>query len=87
MGFEKQIWAMNIIKRLRSGKPRALGVLLCYNDGDILEDVIKHFLNNSHEIVVWDHGSDDDTTEILRQYKSNLLESKLVPRSFDFYKI
>ncbi len=83
----ENFWAMNIIKRLRQKKPRTLGVLLCYNDGDILEDLIKHFLNNNHEIVVWDHGSKDETAEILRKYKSNLLESKFVPRSFDFYKL
>ena len=42
-------------------KPKALGVLLCYNDADILPEAIESLLNNNHELLVWDHGSDDGT--------------------------
>ena len=42
---------------------KLLGVLLCYNDADILEDAILHLLEHNHDLVVWDHGSDDGTAE------------------------
>jgi hypothetical protein len=74
------------LKRLLR-KPKALGVLLCYNDGDILEDTIKHLLDNNHDLVVWDHGSTDNTATILDQYKDQFVEYKKVPRAFDFYKL
>ncbi len=38
-----------------------LGVLLCYNDGDLLEDALRYLLNQEHHLVVWDHGSTDQT--------------------------
>lgn len=67
--------------------PQALGVLLCYNDADILADVIEHLLSNKHELIVWDHGSDDGTAEVLEKYQNRLVEYKFVPRKFDFYKL
>ncbi len=68
-------------------KPRALGVLFCYNDADILEAAINHLLDNNHELIVWDHGSDDETAKILDKYNDKFLERKFKPRSFDFYKM
>jgi hypothetical protein len=68
-------------------KPSALGVLLCYNDGDILEDVIMHLLSNHHRIIVWDHGSDDETSAVLDKFNDSFIERKFLPRSFDFYKL
>jgi hypothetical protein len=76
----------NFKDRLRR-KPRCLGVLLCYNDGDILEDSINYLLENNHDLVVWDHGSDDNTKEVLDKYNDKFLERKFVPRSFDFYNL
>ena len=35
-------------------KPKALGVLLCYNDADILPDTIESLLANNHDLLVWD---------------------------------
>lgn len=67
--------------------PRALGVLLCYNDADILPDAIEALLNNRHDLIVWDHGSDDGTAAVLDRYASAFLERKFIPRSFDFYKL
>ena len=67
--------------------PRCLCVLLCYNDGDILEDIILHMLKNHHDIIVWDHGSDDETPQVLDKYNSKFVERKLVPRSVDFYDL
>jgi len=68
-------------------KPKALGVLLCYNDADILPEAIESLLNNNHELVVWDHGSDDGTAGVLDRYASHFVEREFVPREFDFYKL
>ena len=68
-------------------RPRALGVLLCYNDGEILSESIEHLLSNNHEVIAWDHGSTDETSEILRRYRSELVETRYLPRDFDFYKL
>ncbi len=68
-------------------EPKCLGVLLCYNDGDILEDVICHLLKNKHDLIVWDHGSDDETAQVLDKYESKFVERKFIPRSFDFYDL
>jgi|WetSurMetagenome_2_1015567.scaffolds.fasta_scaffold70633_2 hypothetical protein len=68
-------------------KPKCLCVLLCYNDSDILPDVIDYMLSNHHDIIAWDHGSDDNTSEIINKYKRTLKEHKFVPRAFDFYNL
>jgi hypothetical protein len=68
-------------------KPRCLGVCLFYNDDDIAEDAIKYLLENNHELVVWDHGSNDRTSEILDRFRPYIRERHFLPRSFDFYKI
>jgi hypothetical protein len=60
---------------------------LCYNDADILDDAIKHLLENEHQIIAWDHGSDDATPKVLDKYNGRLLERQFIPRSFDFYKL
>lgn len=68
-------------------KPKALGVLLCYNDADILPDAIEWLLNNNHDLLAWDHGSDDGTAEVLERYAKHFVERKFIPREFDFYKL
>lgn len=80
---------MKIIRNINffSKRPKALGVLLCYNDADILEDNILHLLNNDHDLIVWDHGSTDDTSLILDKYSGEFIERKFIPRDFDFYKL
>lgn len=78
---------LKFIDNLFQRRPRCLGVLLCYNDADILEDTIKHLLENKHHLIVWDHGSNDDTGKILDKYNSYFVERKFIPRSFDFYKL
>jgi glycosyltransferase involved in cell wall biosynthesis len=70
------------VKRLR-----LLGVLLCYNDGDIVEDAVRYLREQDHELVVWDHGSTDETPQILRRLKGELVELTTVPRSVDFYQM
>jgi hypothetical protein len=48
------------------GPTRFLGMLLCYNDADILGPVIDHLAANRHDVVVWNHGSEDDTEQVAR---------------------
>jgi Glycosyl transferase family 2 len=67
--------------------PRLLGVLLCYNDGDILAEAIEYLRSQNHELVVWDHGSTDETPDVLARYGTELLEHRTIPRTFDFYEL
>ncbi|MDG6093595.1 glycosyltransferase family 2 protein [Acetobacter sp. AN02] len=77
---------MRLLSRLfRRRKPRLLGVLLCYNDGDILANSIEALLESGHEIVVWDHGSDDTTPQVLDRYNRYFRERRFIPREVDFY--
>jgi len=66
---------------------KKLGVLLCYNDADFLKICIDHLIDSGHDIVVWDHGSTDDTSKVLDSFGNLFVERKFVPRSFDFYKL
>jgi glycosyltransferase involved in cell wall biosynthesis len=51
-----------------TGETRFLGLLLCYNDDDILGPVIEHLVANHHDVVVLNHGSEDRTEEIALSY-------------------
>ncbi|MGO8971581.1 MAG: glycosyltransferase family 2 protein [Myxococcaceae bacterium] len=64
-----------------------LGVFLCYNDGDFLRDALAYLLNQEHQLVVWDHGSTDNTAEVIREFRADLVETRRIPREFDFYEI
>jgi glycosyltransferase involved in cell wall biosynthesis len=66
---------------------RCLGVLLCYNDGDLLEESLEYLLDQHHDLVVWDHGSSDQTPDVIERFRDRLLEVRLVPRDFDFYEL
>ncbi|MGH9107542.1 MAG: glycosyltransferase family 2 protein [Acidimicrobiales bacterium] len=64
---------------------RLLGVLLCYNDGDLVEDAVRYLREQGHELVVWDHGSTDETPGLLEGLRGELVELSSIPRSVDFY--
>jgi hypothetical protein len=66
-------------------RSRLLGVLLCYNDGDILEDNIRNLLENGHDVLVWNHGSTDETSRVLNSLRGHLVEVTDISRSVDFY--
>jgi glycosyltransferase involved in cell wall biosynthesis len=66
---------------------RCLGILLCYNDGDLLEESIAYMLEQNHDVVAWDHGSTDETPAILDRFRPYLRELRRVPREFDFYEL
>lgn len=68
-------------------RPQLLGVLLCYNDGDLLEDSIRYLLEQNHHVIAWDHGSTDETGEVIRRFGHELLETRFIPREFDFYEL
>ena len=66
---------------------RCLAVLLCYNDGDLLEESISYLLDQEHDLVVWDHGSTDETPAVLERLRRQCREVQRVPREFDFYEL
>jgi hypothetical protein len=72
-------------RRKEPPAPRMLGVLLCYNDGDLVERAVGYLREQGHDLVVWDHGSTDYTPEVLGRLRGELMEHKVVPRSVDFY--
>lgn len=67
--------------------PKALGVLLCYNDAEILSESIDWLLLNGHDVIALDHGSDDGTAAVLDKYRHRLVERLFLPREFDFYNL
>lgn len=67
--------------------PRMLGVLLCYNDADVLPDAMEALLETNHDLIVWDHGSTDATASVLDRYGGSLVERHFLPRVFDFYEL
>lgn len=71
----------------RRPRLRMLGVLLCYNDGDIVEEAVRYLRQQGHDVVAWDHGSTDETPDVLRSLKGELAELRTVPRSVDFYQL
>jgi hypothetical protein len=66
---------------------RCLGVLLCYNDGDLLEESITYLREQNHELIVWDHGSTDETPRVLERFRTECREIRRVSREFDFYEL
>lgn len=66
---------------------KMLGVLLCYNDGDMLEDSIRWLRQQNHDVIAWDHGSTDQTADILTRYRMEFVETRRIPREFDFYEL
>jgi glycosyltransferase involved in cell wall biosynthesis len=64
---------------------RCLGVLLCFNDGDLLEESISHLVEQNHELIAWDHGSTDETPAVLERFRPHFREIRRIPREVDFY--
>ncbi len=68
--------------RRSPGPVRFLGLLLCYNDDDVLEPVIEHLVRNRHDLVVWNHGSEDRTHEIcLRHVGRGIVDYQVLDRA------
>jgi hypothetical protein len=66
---------------------RCLGVLLCFNDGDLLAESIAYLREQEHDLIVWDHGSTDETPDVIDRLRPELLETRRLPREFDFYEL
>jgi hypothetical protein len=75
------------MKSRGTGRPRLLGVLLCFNDGDLVREAVRHLLDADHDVIVWDHGSNDETPLVLHDMQPDLVELTTVPRTVDFYDI
>ena len=58
-----------------------------YNDGDLLEEALRYLLEQEHHLVVWDHGSTDQTAEVIQKFRAELLEARRIPREVDFYEL
>ena len=55
-------------------KIRLLAVLLFHNDEDIIEDQIKYYkYKNKHDLIVFIHNSNDNTSNIIEKYKNDIL--------------
>lgn len=66
---------------------RKLGVVLCYNDGDLLEESVRSLREQNHDLVVWNHGSTDETADVIELLRGEILETRFIPRDFDFYEL
>lgn len=62
-------------------------MLLYYNDGDLVEEAVRCLVDQSHDVMAWDHGSTDETPDVLRSLRSDLVELQTLPRSVDFYDL
>jgi hypothetical protein len=83
-GFRQRTPMHDSQKRRR---PRLLGVLLCYNDGDLVADAVRYLLDQGHDVIAWDHGSDDQTADVLWAMRGDLVELRTISREFDFYRL
>jgi hypothetical protein len=71
----------------RAARPRMLGVLLCYNDGDLAAEAVQYLIEQGHDVLAWDHGSTDATPAVLEELRGELVELTTVPRTVDFYEL
>lgn len=75
----------SLVSPWRPRRARMLGVLLCYNDGDLVGEAVRYLREQGHDVVAWDHGSTDETPEVLASLKGEMVELRTVPREVDFY--
>jgi hypothetical protein len=68
-------------RRGRGGRSAKLGVVLTYNDEDMVLDTVGHLLANDHDVAVWDNGSTDGTFDRLNSIRGDLIELRSVPQA------
>jgi hypothetical protein len=61
-----------------------LAVILFHNDSDLVEEQIKYWKLNCHNIIVFDHASTDSTLSIVNRLKRNILKIYRIPASIPF---
>jgi len=47
---------------------KIIGMIPVYNDEDIIEEIIHHYISEGLDLVILDNGSTDDTFEICKKY-------------------
>lgn len=67
--------------------PRMLGVMLSYNDDDVVADAVRTMLDQGHDLIVWEHGSNAQTKAAWEPFRNDLMEFNEIPREFDFYQL
>jgi|APSaa5957512622_1039677.scaffolds.fasta_scaffold09255_4 glycosyltransferase involved in cell wall biosynthesis len=65
---------------------RLLGIIHGYNEGDCLENSIKCLLDSGHSVHVFDHGSTDNTKEIITSFKERVTYEYLDRNKIHFWK-
>lgn len=71
-----------------------LAVLLFHNDEDLVEDQIKYWIKNEHDIVIFDHNSSDQTIPLIEKWikidrestTPRIISFQIVPKSVPFVK-
>jgi hypothetical protein len=59
---------------------KCLAILPYFNDDDIVKYHIEYYLNQNHDLIVFDHGSDDNTSKELDKYNNKFIERHFLPR-------
>ena len=52
--------------------PKCLAVLLFHNDEDIIRDHINYYIQNNHDIIVFNHNSSDNTFNKIMEFKDKI---------------
>jgi len=47
---------------------KIIGMIPVYNDEDVIEEIIQHYISQGLDLVILDNGSTDDTFEICKKY-------------------
>ena len=53
--------------------PKCLAVLLFHNDEDIIRDHINYYIQNNHDIIVFNHNSSDNTFNKIMEFKDKII--------------
>ena len=65
-------------------KPKCLAALLFHNDEDIVFDHINYYLNNNHELIIFNHNSNDKTHEFICSFKSKFIKYYILNKNIIF---
>lgn len=56
-----------------NNKPKCLAILLFHNEEDLVQEQIDYWTKNKHDIIIFNHNSNDNTQNIIVQNKNKLL--------------
>ena len=63
---------------------KCLAVLLFHNDEDLVDEQMKYWIKNKHDIVIFDHCSTDSTKNIVETHRKECVAVYYVPKSVTF---